>query len=65
MSRRKATGALAVALTAAYATLAVLVSAGTLNGLDQWSIDHTNGDALQWLTRAGCFTYRSASRGAA
>jgi membrane-associated phospholipid phosphatase len=42
VSRRRGlvTGALAVALAAAYATLAVLVSAGTLNGLDQWSIDH-------------------------
>ena len=38
MSRRK--GALAVALTAAFATLAVLVATGTLNGLDQWSVDH-------------------------
>jgi membrane-associated phospholipid phosphatase len=33
-------GALAVALTAAYAALAVLVATGALNGLDQWSVDH-------------------------
>jgi membrane-associated phospholipid phosphatase len=30
----------ALALAAAYAALAVLVAAGALNGLDQWSVDH-------------------------
>ncbi|MGZ8716077.1 MAG: phosphatase PAP2 family protein [Gaiellaceae bacterium] len=43
MSRRnrvQGKGALAVALTAAYAALAALAATGALNGLDQWSIDH-------------------------
>jgi membrane-associated phospholipid phosphatase len=39
-NRLQAVGALAIALTAAFAALAVLVSAGSLNGIDQWSVDH-------------------------
>ncbi|MGZ4290674.1 MAG: hypothetical protein ACXVQZ_08675, partial [Gaiellaceae bacterium] len=38
MSRRS--GALGVALTAAYAALAALAATGVLKGLDQWSVDH-------------------------
>jgi membrane-associated phospholipid phosphatase len=39
-SRAQTGGAFALAIAAAYAALAVLVAAGSLSRVDQWSVDH-------------------------